>query len=251
MSEFVRARKPEQKEERRAHLLATARQVLEATRDLDGVGLNELARRAGMTKSNVYRYFESREALLLALLEEEYTAWLVELTGALQRIEATRPPREADRIARLADVVAATVAARPLLGLLTAALPSVLERNLSLEAVVAFKARSSAFFDEVARALAPLLPASVAAPLMNDVVVAIGGLYPHAYPSEAVRRALLRPELCAMARDFERDLARFVRALATERLREVAQSPALPTGHTPSRPRRRFGALITPRKASV
>ena len=33
------------------------------------VTLNELSRRAGLAKSNVLRYFESREAVLLELLD--------------------------------------------------------------------------------------------------------------------------------------------------------------------------------------
>ncbi len=79
--EFVRARQPEQKEERRRNLIATARAMLDERMRLDELSLNELARRAGMTKSNVYRYFESREAVLLALLEDEWRSWFDELRG--------------------------------------------------------------------------------------------------------------------------------------------------------------------------
>lgn len=236
MAGFVRARKPEQKEERRAHLLSTARALVEGTGGVDGLGLNELARQAGMTKSNVYRYFESREAVLLALLEAEYEAWLRELRASLPAPRAVasrpRPPRvgrEAPRAAsRSVDVLARNLArslvARPVLVVLTSALPTVLEKNLSEEAIVAFKLRSAAFFDEVALVLEPYVPVAIGVPLMHDVVAALGGLYPYACPTEAVRRALARPELCAMARDLEADLERFVRALANDWL---SQRPRL------------------------
>ena len=35
---------------------------------LDGTGLNAIAREAGLSKPNLYVYFESREAILLRLL---------------------------------------------------------------------------------------------------------------------------------------------------------------------------------------
>lgn len=227
MSGFVRARKPEQKEERRAHLLSTARALVEGTGGVDGLGLNELARQAGMTKSNVYRYFESREAVLLALLEAEYEAWLGDLRGSLPKPCTTgtrrrRPAHErraapgsaSSSIDMFARTLARSLVSRPVLVVLTSALPTVLEKNLSEEAIVAFKLRSAAFFDEVALVLEPYVPVAIGVPLMHDVLAALGGLYPYACPAEAVRRALARPELCSMARDLEADLERFVRALA-------------------------------------
>src|ERR1700742_2928047 len=40
------------------------------------VTLNELSRRVGLAKSNVLRYFESREAVLLDLLGSQWQEWL-------------------------------------------------------------------------------------------------------------------------------------------------------------------------------
>ena len=59
---FTRARQPEQIEARKAQLLASAR-ANSWRSDLNALTLSALARTAGMSKSNVYRYFESREAL--------------------------------------------------------------------------------------------------------------------------------------------------------------------------------------------
>ena len=47
------------------------------------VSLNELSRRVGLAKSNVLRYFESREAVLLDLLGSEWQEWLAALAGEL------------------------------------------------------------------------------------------------------------------------------------------------------------------------
>jgi AraC-like DNA-binding protein len=61
VTDFQRARQPDQKAKRRAHVLATAREILaDGAVDLGQLTLNELARRVGMAKSNLYRYFETR-----------------------------------------------------------------------------------------------------------------------------------------------------------------------------------------------
>ncbi len=59
---FQRARRPE--EVRRQQILTAARTLL-AERGVSELSLNELARRSGVSKPNVYRYFESREDVLL------------------------------------------------------------------------------------------------------------------------------------------------------------------------------------------
>ena len=107
---FQRARRPEQKEERRVHLLLTARAALHGGMEVSELGLNELARRAGMTKSNVYRYFENREALLLALLEEEAVRWRAELGARLATGSA--PSGSAQQVAQ---AFAGATAASPLM----------------------------------------------------------------------------------------------------------------------------------------
>jgi AcrR family transcriptional regulator len=213
VNEFLRARQPEQKEERRLHLLATARAMLEGGTDLRDLTLNELARQAGMAKSNVYRYFETREALLLELLWSEWAAWFEALFATPPR--RGRGPRA---LAALTRVIARSLAERPLLCKLTAALPAVVEQNLSEERIAAFKGQSLLFFEELARFLhgrVPDLSEARYAVLVHDTVTLLVGLYPFAAPAPAVARVLERPEFAFFRRDFEADLARMLLALAT------------------------------------
>ena len=65
---FQRARSEEQREIRRRAILDTASAMLDEM-PVAEVTLNELSRRVGLAKSNVLRYFESREAVLLELLD--------------------------------------------------------------------------------------------------------------------------------------------------------------------------------------
>jgi len=56
------------------------------------VSLNELSRRVGLAKSNVLRYFESREAVLLELLDRASKQWLDELpASSLQARQSQQP----------------------------------------------------------------------------------------------------------------------------------------------------------------
>ena len=75
MTVFQRARSEEQREARRQAILAAAAAML-AEMPVAEVSLNELSRRAGLAKSNVLRYFESREAVLLELLDAAWQDWL-------------------------------------------------------------------------------------------------------------------------------------------------------------------------------
>src|SRR6202158_4734394 len=82
MAVFQRARSEEQREARRRAILGAATAML-AEMPVAEVTLNELSRRAGLAKSNVLRYFESREAVLLELLDSAWQDWLVQLCRGL------------------------------------------------------------------------------------------------------------------------------------------------------------------------
>ncbi|NED89092.1 TetR family transcriptional regulator, partial [Streptomyces sp. SID11233] len=79
---FQRARSEEQREIRRRAILDTAAAMLDEM-PVAEVSLNELSRRVGLAKSNVLRYFESREAVLLELLDDFLGEWLAVLADEL------------------------------------------------------------------------------------------------------------------------------------------------------------------------
>src|SRR2546429_10012855 len=72
---FRRARSDEQREIRRQAILRVAAGMV-AEMPVAELSLNELSRRVGLAKSNVLRYFESREAVLLELLDNAWRDWL-------------------------------------------------------------------------------------------------------------------------------------------------------------------------------
>src|SRR5262249_51226970 len=66
---FQRARSEEHREVRRRSILDTATAMLQDM-PVSDITLNELSRRVGLAKSAMLRYFESREAVLLDLLDD-------------------------------------------------------------------------------------------------------------------------------------------------------------------------------------
>lgn len=211
---FSRARRPEQKQLRREHLLRTARHLLDEGMSLHDLGLNELARRAEVSKANVYRYFESREAVLLALLWEEATHAWDELAPTL------RPGRRGTSTPEgIARTFARSFAAQPLLCSLASAVPSVLEANLSTEAIAAFKHQMLGFFDQAATAFEACCPDLTHAQyeaLVYDAIMLMVGLYPMNHPAPAAARALEDPAFGFFRRDFGAELERCLVALATQ-----------------------------------
>ncbi len=98
------------------------------------VSLNELSRRVGLAKSNVLRYFDSREAVLLELLDDFLGTWLEELSAELAAgIEADASPEA--RADQLAEVFSRSLSERMVLCDLLGAQGGVLEHNVSVEVV--------------------------------------------------------------------------------------------------------------------
>lgn len=212
MDGFLRARQPRQKEERRAVLLEAARSLLLRTRNAHALTLSELAREAGMAKSNVYRYFETREAALLALMESEWGAWF----DRRDRRWWTPPPTTVD-LESLVDELAHSLSEAPLLCHLTSVLASILEFHLSEETLLRFKQSSLAFFTQAAHrfhAVCPTLPQEQWFGLLHDAVPVIAGLHPLSHPSPTVERILQAPHLASFRHHFPTDLRRHLLALA-------------------------------------
>jgi AcrR family transcriptional regulator len=215
---YVRARSAEQKEERRRHLLATARKMLRQRPEALDLGINELARQAQMTKSNVYRYFESSEAVLMDLLVEEFAGWHAELSAAL-----ARGGKACSSVEHIARVFASTISARPLLCRLTSILPSILERKVSLERMVDFKGNLLAVRQRAAQdfhARVPNMPARAFDQVVKHALPLIIGLWPLSNPTGIAAQVIELPALESLRYDFEQDLEHALLAL----MRGMAQS---------------------------
>ncbi|MFJ8276397.1 TetR family transcriptional regulator [Streptomyces griseoviridis] len=153
---FQRARSEEQREIRRRAILDTAAAMLDEM-PVAEVSLNELSRRVGLAKSNVLRYFESREAVLLELLDVFLGRWLAELADELAAgVEADAAPEV--RARQLAEVLSRSLAGRVVLCDLFGAQGGVLEHNVSVEVVKRHKRSSLTRLADMAGLMSRHLP---------------------------------------------------------------------------------------------
>lgn len=196
---FQRARTEEQREIRRQAILATASAMLDEM-PVASVSLNELSRRVGLAKPNVLRYFESREAVLLELLDCFLREWLTELAGELaDGVDGDLPMPE--RAAAVAEVVSRSLSGRTVLCELFGAQGSVLEHNVSVEVVARYKRASLDRLTTMTGLLRTYLPelGENAALFSLQTVVMAGALSAFSTPPPSLRAAY----------EAEPDLARF------------------------------------------
>jgi AcrR family transcriptional regulator len=206
--EFQRARSTQQRAARQRAILTAAASML-AEMPVAQVSLNELARRAGLAESNVLRCFESREAVLLNLLDAAFQKWLDALATALPvAVEASAGVPE--RCEQLAAGLAASLAARPVLCDLIAARADVLERNISPLAAAEFKrtaVRGTQSLARLARSAVPELGEAAGFRFAAAAVRSAGAIWTHTHPSAAMLTAdEADPGLAAMRLGFTASL---------------------------------------------
>jgi AcrR family transcriptional regulator len=201
---FQRAHSEEQRAVRRRTILDTAAAMLAET-PVGHVSLNELSRRVGLAKSNVLRYFESREDILLHLLVEASSEWVSALRQDLRSRQDADTPA-AERAARAADTLVDSLAARPVLCDLIANQAAVLEHNVSPEIAARFKreavgdarALTSLLLDYI-----PELGPDGAWEVAGTTILLAGAVWTHSRPSQAMLAAYAAdPELAALRLDF-------------------------------------------------
>src|SRR6266536_2472672 len=201
--EFKRARSDEQREVRRQAILRVAADMVAAMPVAD-LSLNALSRRVGLAKSNVLRYFESREAVLLELLDSAWRDWLQRLAAALPgSVDASAPL--STRYPQIAATITASLVDDRLFCELISVSSAVLERNISPEVARRYKlaaiANTTAFADLIHGHLGELGHEG-ATYFAAGTLVATTGIGPLAQPSEAMRCVYEDPAMASLRLDF-------------------------------------------------
>ncbi|MFF7214755.1 TetR/AcrR family transcriptional regulator [Streptomyces sp. NPDC008238] len=186
--------------------------------------LSALSRRVCLAKANVLRYFESREAVLLELLETQVTDWIAEL----EREAVPTGGSVEERGDRLAELLAVSMARRPVLCDLLSSQASVLEHNISAEVAIKHKhtARESlgSLVALAARHLPELSDDGAAALVETTLLMAVAA-WPCSRPPQALLTAYASdPAPAAMHIDFTD---------AVRRTAEVTASGVLARRRTP------------------
>lgn len=209
MSQIRRAMNAGQKERRRDDVLDAARRLCIGS-DMSALSMDAIAREAGLAKGTLYLYFQTKEQLFLALLEQDMEGWLASVEAAF----AEALPSDHRALARF---IAAGLIERPLMTQLFARLPAVLEGNLPDDVALAFRLRTvrrtDAFGACLEKVLGPIARGQ-GARLSQWVFAMIVGVHQIANPRPRMQRVLeSTPELRARRLDFESELADALTAL--------------------------------------
>lgn len=188
-----RARSQEAKAERRLALLDATRTLLLEGGSVDRLRIEQVAQRAGLAKGSVYGYFASKEALLVALFDDTFAAWVDAL--------ATRPlPDAPTRHAAVVRAFMDSLEAVPNLPLLLRVLFSALEPHAGHDALVQSKRNLLAQLHRLSRWLGAALGLrdDEAFGLLRELLVVFVGMAQISGPRPAVRTALSEPDLAAL-----------------------------------------------------
>jgi AcrR family transcriptional regulator len=205
---FQRARKPAERELRREAILAAAAALFD-TQGPQGTGLNAIAAKAGFTKSNVYRYFESREEVLMSLFLSELDSFVADFETAVEGCAS-------GEVEALAQASTDTFIAHPRFCALVGLLTSVLEQNVSIAKIIELKRAVTAQNSRIAGAVHSRLPKATrddCSWAVGMVATLVGGMWPNVTPSAAASKVLAMPEFAYLRPRPERDLKRAIAAL--------------------------------------
>ena len=193
----------EAKAQRRADFLRSARALFLQQQRLPAVA--DIAADTGLAKGTVYRYFQSKEQIFLALLSEDFAA----LFSQLETVVAALPQpfvAAAEPFAKgYLRLLQQSDSLLPLLALLNA----VLEQNLPQPQLLAFKQQLAQALDTLGAQLAKRfteLTATGASQLLLHSYALTLGLYQSTRLPPAVLALLQQAGLSQLQRDFNTEL---------------------------------------------
>lgn len=218
---FQRARTPEQKQQRRDAIL-TATRALSLRHGVRNVSLAAVANEAGLAKSNVLRYFQTRDDLYMNLGIEEWRDFA--LAAHARLATANSGPGE------VADALAISFAERPLLCDIHGQPAAYLDSELSprdLATAHRADAASEALLASINKALPQL-----GKPMVTDLVLVsamiAGAIWIRANPDPGLRSLYsMDPEFEAAFLDFPATLQSLIRALINGLLANAEPPPRL------------------------
>lgn len=190
---WKRAVQPEQKDQRRDALLGAARTLYDSGSD---GSLRKIAKAAGIAPSGVYRYFSSREAILLAILGEDVTAWMKDICDALDELP------DGSNVASIAEVMTACTVDRARLLRLLGQRAQLLEGSATASEVAEFRLCTLGAAERAESTFRRLLPevGSDALRMALLHLFSIISATPHLrFPSETAIEAMRHPALAASA----------------------------------------------------
>ena len=171
---------------RRREEIVNACENLYRTMSFKDITLKEIGNATSFSRPTIYNYFQTREAIFLALYEREYDRWNAELSAILEAHEAlTR--------AQLADLLARSLERREQLLKLLSMNNFDMESNSRQELLTHFKAaygRSMALIRAILGKFCPDMSAGEIRGFVYVFFPFMFGIYPYARVTDKQRSAM-------------------------------------------------------------
>ncbi len=173
-------------------------------RGYEKVTLNGIAAEAGFAKSNLYRYFSSREEIFLSIFSELFSEWFAAWNKELGALNENAPA------GNFARTWVASFVALPAFLDLTPLLFVSLERNSSYEQLTRFKRHSKNLLYPLALEISRIYPEisnERAFQCLSLCFAATAQFWAGAQQSEALQKVYAQDEFAPLRPSFESDLA--------------------------------------------
>jgi AcrR family transcriptional regulator len=203
-----------EKNERRQEILKAAASLFKNA-SYNEISMLEVSRLSDMAKGTVYLYFNTKEELFLALLDEAFEKWFADLQLRLETLTAGKPTL---RIAAFASSLTISLHKQALLMRLLPILHTVLEHNVPYPAALEFKRHLRANLLSTGQKIEgcfAFLKAGQGAELLLNAYAGLIGLLSMTHPSKVAKQVLRLPEMALFVLDETAALRQMVSRLLT------------------------------------
>jgi AcrR family transcriptional regulator len=206
--EWQRARTEEQKEQRILEIVSAAARLYRK-HCFEQINLTMIAKEASFTRSNLYKYFSSKEEIFLEFLKQDIIIWRKHLVKICQ-------PLEGSSIETFAETWVSLLSEHKRLLDLLSLMPTYLEKNVSEETLAQFKRElisEIAIVSETLCQIFPKLDAEKCGQFIELSMASAIGLYQLTNLSPVQQKVLEYPEFQHFKMDFKDCQQKTVEAL--------------------------------------
>lgn len=205
---WQRARSEEQKQQRISEIVSATARIYKK-QSFKAISFALIAKEAGFTRSNLYKYFSSKEEIFLSFLMQDMRLWCADLLNTCRRSKIKS-------INKFASVWVKTLVKQKRFLDLLSLLPTFLEKNVTEQNLVDFKRSAVNELTVLSELLCEMFPAlspQKAGEFMELQLASVIGLYQITNLSEVQRKVLEYPEFKHMKIDFNTYLQKSVECL--------------------------------------
>ncbi len=170
---------------RREEIVGACAKLYE-TMSFKEITIKEIASFTSFTRPAIYNYFQTKEEIFLALLQQEYEVWTSEL-------DTLQPSGEKPHREELAQQISHTLERRELLLKLLSMNLNDMEENSRMERLVEFKVVYGESVQAIQRCLCrfcPEMDPDEQQDFISSFLVLVCGIYPYAFVTETQRTAM-------------------------------------------------------------